>query len=289
MNIAPLAGALGAEITGVDVAGELPAAAFQDLRAALTRYGVLAIRDQSLTPATQLAFARRFGEIHYHPHVQGLPEQPEVMEILKTETDTDNFGAGWHTDQMFHPRPAHFTCLYALEVPEFGGDTLFACLRNGFRTLSPGMQRLALGQRSLNLSVASQLARRNASPTAMFANMRAREAPADEQLAEHPVARRHPDTGEPTLYVGIHTRALADCTEAESRPLIDAWLAHLTRPENTCRLRWRRGTLAIWDNASVLHNAINDYQGQRRRMHRVTVVGEATVGYGHIPQSLTEG
>ena len=167
MRVTPLTGTLGADVTGLDVAA-LDAAAFADLRAALLRHGVLAIRDQSLTPAAQLAFVRRFGDIHFHPHVHGLPEQPEVMEILKTETDRDNFGSGWHTDQMFLEAPAAFTCLYGLEIPPAGGDTLFACLRNGYRTLSPAMQRLAGGLRSLNRSVAAQMAGRNASAAATF-------------------------------------------------------------------------------------------------------------------------
>ncbi len=279
MQVTPIAGALGADITDIDVSAPLSEDAFRDLKAALDRYGVVALRDQTLTPAEQLAFARRFGEVHFHPHVQGLPEQPEVMEILKREEDRSNFGAGWHTDQMFTAAPANYTCLYGLEIPSFGGDTLFACMRNGFRTLSPGMQKLAAGLASRNLSVAAQMARRNGSAQATFAGMRAKDAPADEEMAEHPVVRMHPDTGEPVLYVGIHTLGLAGFTDAEAKPLIDFWLEHLTRPENTCRLRWAKGTLAIWDNRLVLHNAINDYHGQRRRMHRVTVAGEPTVAY----------
>lgn len=278
MSITPIAGALGADVTGIDVTAlsdnELGA-----MRDALHRYGVLAIREQTLTPPQQLAFVKRFGDIHFHPHVQGLPEQPEVMEILKTETDKLNFGAGWHTDQIFLPEPANYTSLYALELPDAGGDTLYACMRNGFRTLSPAMQALACSLRSENRSVASQMARKNGSNAAAFGGMRAKDAPADEVPAVHPLVRRHPDTGEPALYMGIHTVGLDGFTEVEAKPLIDTMLAHLTRPENTMRLRWTPGTLAIWDNRSVLHNAINDYQGQRRRMHRITVTGDAPVGY----------
>jgi taurine dioxygenase len=109
--------------------------------------------------------------------------------------------------------------------------------------------------------------------------MRAKDAPADEPPAVHPLVRCHPDTGEPALYMGIHTVGLEGFSEAEAKPLIDMLLAHLTRPENTMRLRWTPGTLAIWDNRSVLHNAINDYQGKRRRMHRITVTGNAPAGY----------
>jgi len=279
VKITPIAGALGADISGIDVASPISDGAFETLRQAIWRHGVVAIRDQALTPAQQLAFARRFGDIHYHPHVKGLPEQPEVMEILKTETDTINFGAGWHTDQMFLPKPANYTCLYGLEIPESGGDTLFASMPSGFQSMSPAMQRLACGLRSLNLSVAGQLSRAHSSSAATFASMRAQEAPADEQMAEHPVVRQHPETGAPALYIGIHSMALAGFEVPESRPLIDYWLSCLTRHENTCRLRWAPGTLAIWDNRVVLHNAINDYQGRRRRMHRITLSGDAPIPY----------
>lgn len=279
MKITPMADVLGADINGIDVAAPMSDDDFELLQHAIWRHGVVAIRDQKLTPAQQLAFARRFGEVHYHPHVKGLPEQPEVMEVLKTETDTDNFGAGWHSDQMFLPEPASYTCLLGLEIPETGGDTLFASMPGGFRALSPAMQRLACGLQSLNLSMASQISLRKSSPTAMFASMRAQAAPTDEKMAEHPVVRQHPETGEPALFVGIHTKELIGYATEDCQPLIDYWLKFLTRPENTCRLRWAPGTLAIWDNRIVLHNAVNDYQGKRRRMHRVTLKGDAPIAY----------
>ena len=279
MRITPIAGALGADIEDVTLGGDMDDTVFSAVRDAVVRYGVVAVRGQSMSPAEIAGFARRFGDIHYHPHVGGMPDQPEVMEILKTEKDTTNFGAGWHTDQQFLASPANFTMLYGVEIPEVGGDTLFACMRGAYKTLSAGMQAVACGQRSLNLSVAAQMARRSQSAQTIFASMAAKDAPADEELAVHPVVRRRPETGEPALYIGIHTLGLVDFADDEAKTLIDFWLAHMTRPENTCRLRWRPGTLAIWDNRSVIHNALNDYQGKRRRMHRVTIVGDATEAY----------
>jgi len=278
MRIEQMTGVFGAEIFDVDVRA-LDEAGFREIEQALLSHGVVAVRDQDLAPADQLAFVRRFGDIHYHPHAKGLPEQPEVLEILKTETDRDNFGGGWHTDQMFAPVPASYTCLYALELPPAGGDTLFACMRNAYRTLSPGMRRLAEGLRTENRSVAAQLAGRNQSAAKAFGSMRATDASADEAPAAHPLVMRHPVTGDPSLYIGLHTICFEDMTLDESRPLIDWMMGHMTQPENVCRLRWRLGTLAIWDNRSVLHNAINDYHGHRRRMHRITVTGAAPHAY----------
>ncbi len=276
MRVQPLTGVFGAEITGVDLGEGLDDATFEAGRDAIVGHGVVTVPDQRLTPATQLAFVQRFGGIHYHPHAQGLPEQPEVLELLKTETDTTNFGSGWHSDQMFTAEPASYTCLYDIEIPEAGGDTLFACMRNAYRQLSPGMQRIAEAARGLNLSFAGQLRLKNKSAAEVFSGMRAKDAPAEEDLAEHPIVIRHPVTGEPSLYVGIHTLSLVDFTEAESRLLIDHWMSVLTEHTNTLRVRWKPGTLTLWDNRRVVHNALNDYQGKRRRMHRITVTGEST-------------
>ena len=277
LSTEPLAGALGATIHGVDLSRPLDDPTFAAIRAALLDYGVVFFRDQTLKPTHQLAFAKRFGAIHLHPHVNGLPDMPEIMEVLKTETDTHNFGAGWHTDQMFLPEPAMATCLYALEVPDAGGDTLFACLRTAYRSLSHGMQTLARGLRTVNLSVAGQLTQRGATSAATFGSMRTKEVDAAEPPAVHPLVRTHRETGEDVLYIGLHTLGFEGFTSEESKPLIDYFMAQVTRPEHTCRFRWQLGSLALWDNRRVVHNAINDYQGKRRRMHRVTIAGDVPV------------
>ena len=218
MRILPIAGALGADITGIDLARPINEESFRAVHDALVRYGVIVIRDQSLTPHQQLAFVERFGPIHFHPHVSGIPDLPQVMEILKTEQDTTNFGAGWHTDQSFLAAPAMATCLYALELPDAGGDTLFACLRNGYRTLSPGLRKLALGLRTMNQSVAAQLARDGGQNAATYSSMRTRNATSDERPAEHPLVRKHPVSGDPALYLGLHAQSFAGFTVAESQP-----------------------------------------------------------------------
>jgi taurine dioxygenase len=144
------------------------------------------------------------------------------------------------------------------------------------------MQEMACSLRSLNRSVASQIARKNGSAKAAFAGMRAKDASAEEVPAEHPLVRKHPETGEPALYMGLHTVGFAGFTDAEAKPIIDMLMQHLIRPENTLRLRWEPGTMTIWDNRLVLHNAVNDYQGQRRRMHRITVKGSAPEAYDAV-------
>jgi taurine dioxygenase len=294
-QITRIAGALGAQISGIDLSRPLDASAFDDIRQALLTHGVIALCDQTITPAQQVAFARRFGEIHQHPHIAGLPEQPEIAEIVKAQNDVRNFGGGWHTDQMFLPEPVMATLLYAKELPAFGGDTLFADLHAAYDALSSAMQRMLAGMRSVNLAdagrprtgatavqappPATDSAPDGAAP-GQYAGMGAMKLKRGADFAtrsEHPLIRIHPETGRKGLYVGLHTERFADMTVAESAPLLDFLIAHATRPEFTCRLRWHDGMMAIWDNRRVLHNAINDYPGQRRRMHRITIAGDRPV------------
>ena len=276
ITIEPVAGALGAEIDGIHLSRDLDDATFGAIHDALMAHGVIFFRDQDITPQQELAFARRFGDIHFHPFVPGLPELPEVMEIIKKETDTRNFGEGWHTDQMFLPEPALATVLYAKEIPEYGGDTLYASMYAAYDALSDGMKALAGRLKTVNLPDAGRP--RGKPATGSYSNLATMGLSGTEKyekIAEHPLVRTHPVTGRKALYIGLHTERFANMTWEESQGLLNYLIDHATRPEFTCRFRWREGSLALWDNRAVLHNAINDYPGKRRRMHRVTVKGDA--------------
>lgn len=278
MECDPYASSLGATVRGVSLSAPLSDDAFGQIHDALMTYGVLFFEEQNLTPAQQVAFARRFGEIQLHPHIAGLPEQPEIMELHKTPADRKNFGEGWHSDQMYLPEPSMGTCLYAKELPPVGGDTLFACMRSAFATLSPGMQRLARTVQAVHASMAAQQRDQGEQTVENYGSMRVRNATSDEQPAVHPLARVHPVTGEEVLYIGIHTVGLVDFEPAEAAPIIDYLLAHATRHEFACRYRWKPGAVALWDNRRVLHNALNDYPGHTRRMHRVSIAGDRPQG-----------
>lgn len=274
--VVPIAGALGAEIGGIDLSRALDEGEFAAVHDALMDHGVVFFRDQDITPRQQLEFAKRFGEIHFHPYVPGLPDLPEVMEIVKTESDVRNFGAGWHTDQMFLPEPAMGTVLYAKEIPDYGGDTLYASMYTAYDALSDGMKALAARLRTVNLPDAG---RPRGKPAAVsYGNLKSMglsDKESHERVAEHPLVRTHPVTGRKALYIGLHTEQFAGMTWEESQGLLNYLIDHATRPEFTCRFRWQSGSLALWDNRCVLHNAINDYPGKRRRMHRVTIKGDA--------------
>ena len=276
----PISGALGAEVTGVDLSAPLDDAAYDAVRGALLDHCVLFFRDQDMTPPQQLAFAKRFGDIHFHPHVPGLPDIPEIMEILKTDKDARPFGVGWHTDQMFLAEPAMGTMLYAKEVPDAGGDTLFTNLHRAYDALSDGMKRMIAGLRTVNLADAGRKiagANPGGGQYGGFNSMALNKRDDVAAETEHPLVRTHPETGRKALFIGLHTERFANMTAAESKPLLDYLIDHATKPEFTCRFRWREGSVAFWDNRCVLHNAIDDYRGKRRRMHRITLKGDRPV------------
>ncbi len=272
MEIQQLSGALGGEVTGIDL-GDLDDGGFEALHRALLEHGVLCIRGQDITPDEQIAFARRWGEIHDHPYLATLPGHPEIIEIVKEPGERNRFGAHWHTDQIFTPVPAMATMLLAKEVPPVGGDTLFTDLYSAYDALSDGMKRLAARLATFNLY--NKQADRS---RVMKAKVTAPETPAEPAI--HPLVRVHPETGRPALYLNDPrvTRRFDGMTEAESRPLIDFLMAHCTRPEFTCRVRWAVGTLTIWDNRRLMHLALDDYPDHRRVMHRITIKGTPTVG-----------
>ncbi len=270
-TVAPIAGALGAEIVGVDLAKPLDAGTVASVRRAFLDHLVIFFRDQELTPRQLVDAARRFGEPIPYPFVRGLDEEPLVIPVVKREDERINFGGLWHSDTAYLERPPLGTLLHACEVPAAGGDTLFANMYLAWETLSDGMKRLLEGLRALNVSdKAAAAATRPDS---------AGEARPEALAAEHPVVRVHPETGRRALYVNVaHTRRFVGFTDAESAPLLDYLFAHQTRPEFTCRFRWTPGALAFWDNRCAQHHPINDYHGRRRAMRRVTLAGDRPAG-----------
>ena len=273
IEVRPVAGALGAEILGLDLAGPVDDEAFAEIHRAFLDHLVIFFRDQELTPAHLRAFASRFGRPNRYPFVEGLPGTPEVIEVVKEEHETANFGGGWHSDTTYLELPPRATCLYAKRVPAVGGDTLFSNMHLAYETLSDGMKRMLDGLVAINSAALRN--NKGAARRLGFNSMKSQNMDKVEMCAEHPVVRTHPETGRKALYVNsLHTTHFKDMTEEESAPLIDCLCEHAVRPEFTCRFRWQPGSLALWDNRAAQHNAINDYHGHRRVMHRVTIEGD---------------
>ena len=271
IEVAPIAGACGAEIRGVDISRELDDAVVAEIRRAWLDHGVVFFRDQDVTPAQQLAFARRLGDPVEYPFVKGLDEFPEITPVVKLEHETVNFGGVWHSDTVYLPRPPMATMLYSREIPPYGGDTEFANQALAYETLSDGLREMLDGLKAVNSAKKADASKTRED--------RARQAPgkADDVPDEvvHPVVRTHPETGRKALYVNTgHTVRFEGWTEAESRPLLEYLYRHQTRPELTCRFRWSLGALAFWDNRTVQHYPLNDYHGFRRVMHRITLAGD---------------
>lgn len=271
ITVHPIAGTMGAEIRGADLA-RLTDEVFAEIKSAWLDYQVVFFRDQDITPDQQIAFAHRFGDIHHHPFMKGMDDYPDILEIVKEPTDTFTFGAAWHTDQMFNPKPAMATMLYAKETPSAGGDTMYANMYAAYDALSDGMKAMLADMKTWCVGgQQAGRASRYASNAAMASKVK---DPGDLQTeSAHPLIRTHPETGRKALYIGSHVKRLDGFTEAESVPLIDYLKAHSIRPEFTCRVNWKPGTLTLWDNRCVQHYAVPDYN-ERRRMHRITIAGD---------------
>jgi taurine dioxygenase len=271
IQVSPIAGALGAEIHGVDLSRDPGPEALAEIRAAWLRHLVVFFRDQSLTPERFLAFARRLGTPVEYPFVKGLDDHPEIIEVKKLEHETVNFGGIWHTDTAYLEQPPMATLLLAREVPPYGGDTEFASLYAAWEALSPGLQQLLSGLAAVNSSAKADVTRTREDRIRSDGREDARR----ELTAEHPVVRTHPETGRKALYVNVaHTVRFAGMTEEESAPLLGYLYRHQVRAEFTCRFAWKPGSLALWDNRCTLHNPVNDYHGHRRVMHRITLGGD---------------
>jgi taurine dioxygenase len=271
IEVRPTAGAIGAEIFGVDLSEPLDDETVASIRRAWLDHLVIFFRDQNLPPAEFLAFARRFGEPIEYPFVHGIEGFPEITPVVKLEHERVNFGGLWHSDTTYLETPPMGTMLIAREVPPHGGDTLFANMYLAYETLSEGMRRLLDGLIAVNSSAKADTTKTREDRMREGANPAARK----EYMAEHPVVRTHPETGRKALYVnGGHTVRFRDMTEEESAALLCFLFAHQTRPEFSCRFRWEAGSLAFWDNRCAQHNPINDYHGFRRVMHRVTLAGD---------------
>lgn len=270
-DVRPSSPAVGAEILGVDLSKPLTAEETSDIREALNEHGVIFFRDQELTPEQHIAFAERFAPININRFFRSVPGHPQIAEVRKEPDQTANIGGGWHTDHSYDEAPALGSILLAREVPDHGGDTMFASMHHAYEALSDGLKRTLEGLRAVHSSrhVFGAAARYAKDTAGRIGN-----AERATQDAVHPVVIRHPETGRKTLYVNAaFTTRFEGWTEKESKPLLDYLYAHAAQPQFHMRFQWRNGSIAFWDNRATWHFAINDYHGERRLMHRITLEG----------------
>lgn len=271
ITVTKIAGAIGAEIGGVDLRRELPDETIAEIHLAWNAHVVIFFRDQELTNAQYLAFAERIGKPVEYPFIRGIDGFPVITPVVKLENDRINFGGIWHSDTTYLQEPPMGTFLIAREVPPQGGDTLFSNQYLAYESLSEGLKQTLSTLTGISSSAKADVSK---SREDRMANSPA--ARANEVLeAEHPVVRTHPETGRRALYINVgHTLRFKDWTVEESAPLLNYLHQHQIKPEFTCRFQWRTGSLALWDNRAALHYPLNDYHGYRRIMHRITLQGD---------------
>jgi taurine dioxygenase len=266
IDVRPLSPTIGAEITGLSLADELDDATFSELDKAFMDHKVLFFRDQDITTDQHVAACRRFGELEVHPFVPAKEGFPEVMVLTHNEKHrgTENF---WHSDVTWRQEPSLGSMLRAVEVPDVGGDTLFADMEAAYDGLGRAMQAMVDGLVAVHDFV--QVFGYGKS-TEELAQLREQYPP-----AEHPVVRTHPVTGRKSLYVNVaFTTRIKGLHADESRQLLQHLYSQAAVPERQCRFRWAPNSFALWDNRCVQHYAVSDYWPQRRVMERVTIVGD---------------
>ena len=274
MKIKKIAGALGAELSDIDIASGLTMALANEVRQALLMHQVIFLRRQQLDPGQFLAFASAMGEPVEYPFVKGLDGFPHIIEVKKLEHETHNFGGMWHSDTTYLEEPPMGSMLLSREVPPWGGDTLFANQYLAYETLSPGMKTIIDPLVGISSSAKADISRTREDRIKTDGKSETNR----EYRAEHPVVRTHPETGRKALYVNpAHTVGIKGLGDDESEPLLRFLFQHQVKPEFTCRIVWEPDCIAFWDNRCTQHNPVNDYHGYRRVMLRITLKGDRPV------------
>jgi len=274
MIIRQIAGALGAELQGVDLTQPLHADLQLEIRSSFLKHQVIFFRDQNLAPDQFMRFAQALGQPVEYPFVKGLDGFPCVIEVKKLEHEKVNFGGIWHSDTTYLEQPPMGSMLLAKEIPPYGGDTLFANQYLAWETLSDTMKSLLDGLVGISSSAKADVSKTREDRI----KSDGKDSAPKEYMAHHPLVRTHPETGRKALYVNVaHTSGIVGMTEAESAPILHFLFQHQVKPEFTCRFVWQAHSLAVWDNRCTQHNPVNDYHGFRRVMHRITLAGDQPV------------
>lgn len=261
----------GSLVEGLQLA-EVSENEIAELRALLAHRGVLFFRDQQFSPEQHLSFARRFGDIVLNKFFMPVPSFPDIAEVRKEADQTTNIGGGWHTDHSYDEVPALGSILVARELPESGGDTLFANLHSAWLTLPEDLKRQVAGLKAVHSNVHIYGREGYYAGTDLGQSLKGAD---DVGTAVHPILVRHPATDAEILYVNpAHTIAVEGLNEVEGKALLEELFTHAQQPQFQCRFDWEPGSVAIWDNRLTWHFAENDYDGQRRLMHRITLAGE---------------
>ena len=271
INVKPLSGFVGAEIDGINLK-KISEEQFVEIKMAFGEYGVIFFRNQSLLPQEEITFAEYWGKININRFFTNLEGYPKIALVSKEPDQKKNIGGAWHTDHTYDLEPAMGSILFAHQVPKNGGDTMFSSMYAAYESLSDGLKdtlKNLYGRHSSSHVFGKSRAERNDDTVGRIIN-----SDQANQDAIHPVIITHPETGRKALFVNpTFTLGFQGWSDEESKSLLQYLYSHATKPEFTCRFKWEEGSIAFWDNRSTWHLAVNDYHGERRLMHRITIDG----------------
>jgi len=278
MQISPLTPGLGAEINGVDIR-RLDAAAINTLHRSLLDYKVIFLREQDINLDELQHFSRHFGELTQLPYIKPHEGYPYIIRVLKEahEVNMGVFGGDWHSDFSFLEAPPRASILYAEQVPAVGGDTLWIDMAQAYRALPREQQTLLQGKTAIHSGAPYGVTHAPEDSSRFKGSIQIeRNNPQADRETRHPAICRHPDSGELLLFINpTYTIRIDGLAPPHSDTLLASLYQHCTRPEFSCRFKWTPGSVAVWDNRSTLHYAVNDYDGKRRCLYRTTIAGAA--------------
>jgi len=273
INLVPAAGGIGVEIQDIDLSKDLSDSIFFIIKQAFIDHGLIFFRNQHLTPEEHIKFANRWGSININRFFTKVKGYEQIAEVKKEGDQKGNIGGEWHTDHSYDQIPAMGSILLAKEIPEVGGDTLFACMYKAYESL-PSEMKITL--ENLNAVHSSRHVFGNQSDYVKASGDRLNNPDLATQEAVHPVIITHPESKRKALYVNrTFTLNFEGWTIEESKPILDFLYDHATKHENTTRFTWQPGSVVFWDNRCTWHYALNDYHGNKRLMHRITIEGSA--------------
>jgi taurine dioxygenase len=270
LDIKPIAGALGAEIGGIDLTTNISPEAVAEIRRLLVEYGVIFFRDQDISHAQQKLIAGYFGPLQTHPAYETVAGFPEIT-VLESTPEKPTKIECWHSDMTFRQHPPLGTVLRSKVVPPKGGDTMWACMATAYNGLSQPMQKMLEG-----LTAIHDFRQGFKESLAEVGGLeRLAQAVAENPPVEHPVIRVHPESGKKVIFVNsLFTTHIVGIPKNESEAILAFLYQHLTTDEYTCRFNWQSNCLAIWDNRSTQHKPINDYFPAHRQLERITIDGD---------------
>ncbi len=274
MNIKLLSGALGAEITGIDLK-DSSKENYKKINSLLLEHKVIFFRNQNITHEEHIALAKNWGPLENHAYVKGLDEHPEIVRIIKAEDEKNQWGENWHTDVSYNVKPTKAVILKSVKIPPVGGDTCFSNMELAWETLENEIKEKIKDKKAVHSSLGAEFFIDN------YKSMKGHEKiNYNEYSNEHPVVRTHPETGKKILYVNwTYTKKIIGLEKKESDEILKKVFEHQARLDLTCRFRWTENAVAIWDNRSVIHYAIADFYpgkglGHKRVMDRIAIEGD---------------